>query len=701
MNAKIVVIFLLALISCLGFFNKQTEALSVDVVCGDVGVIFARGSGEKLNDAEYARLKDQLSARLGTGVKTNIYELGAESYGGKKYPAVDVGKWWENGNAIGASLSAGLGNDYGKSVTSGVVELQSYLNQRFVNCPNEQIVLGGYSQGAQVIGQTLPLLSTNIQDKINFVALFGDPKLYLPEGEGAYPQACLGGGFSSWRRVIGDCHADNGALGARKPFLPESMVNKTGLWCNAHDFICGTSKLVGDVEGHGQYKNSGNAIDQATVEIALRLQQKLPVEKAQSIDIGKHVSGIGTSGMDVAFMITASGWTPERFQQAKEFISRTAKDIYDRGGRIGLATYDGVENAMGMGVLQFDYEDFDYFQMNLDQMMLQPPRGPLKPTLRAMTYMLNDNSNNMNWRSGAAKSLVVLTDSDFFNPDDFGYTTIARVARLALELDPVNIYPVVSDQFKGSFQAIADATSGAVIPSTSDTAGMVAEATKNILQKPTVILKNTEYSADVNQEITFDASDSYAVDASLTKFEWDFDGDGVFEQTTTTPTVRHAYEGEYYLGRRGVMQVRATASNGMVSNGSARFVIGVNLAPIPPQPVTNLTATVQSTSNNTSTVLLNWQPSDNLASSWVISMNGAVLGKIDGSRTNIQITDVDRGSDVEFSVTGLTSQGTIGIPSSTTLEKIVVQPPESNPPSYTLLDYLRKLIRHILKFLHF
>ena len=45
-------------------------------------------------------------------------------------------------------------------------------------------------QGAQVIGQALPNISSGVKNKIVFNMLFSDPKLYLPEGEGIFPPAC-------------------------------------------------------------------------------------------------------------------------------------------------------------------------------------------------------------------------------------------------------------------------------------------------------------------------------------------------------------------------------------------------------------------------------------------------------------------------------------------------------------------------------
>ncbi|MFZ2545292.1 MAG: cutinase family protein [Candidatus Saccharimonadales bacterium] len=94
-------------------------------------------------------------------------------------------------NAIGAVFSGGQSFAYGDSVKQGVGELKSYLAQRYNKCKSTgtQYILGGYSQGAQVVGQALPDIAREIRDNIVFAGFFGDPKLHYPEGFGPFPPA--------------------------------------------------------------------------------------------------------------------------------------------------------------------------------------------------------------------------------------------------------------------------------------------------------------------------------------------------------------------------------------------------------------------------------------------------------------------------------------------------------------------------------
>ena len=63
------------------------------------------------------------------------------------------------------------------------------------------------------------------------------------------------------------------------------------------------------------------------------------------------------------------------------------------------------------------------------------------------------------------------------------------------------------------------------------------------LQTPVALLKHPDYYAPVGQEIRFDTSDSYSPNGQLASYEWDFNGDGVFDESTAIPIVTHTYGG--------------------------------------------------------------------------------------------------------------------------------------------------------------
>jgi hypothetical protein len=237
--------------------------------CSTVGLVFARGSGQPLGYREAPRFFQKLAARLGPTVATTSYELGSGAHGGARYPAAGVGtdSTQEILNVVDAWTGV-AGGTYRSSVESGAGELAAYLAARTAVCPGERQVVGGYSQGAQVVGDGVARTSPEARARITFVALFGDPRLDLPEGKGWFPPACRGSARSPWRRGNAGCFTDNGLLGARQPYVPGDLVNRTGSWCHRNDPICNGNVIDLAASTHSRYSEAGAGMDEAVAEIA-------------------------------------------------------------------------------------------------------------------------------------------------------------------------------------------------------------------------------------------------------------------------------------------------------------------------------------------------------------------------------------------------------------------------------------------------
>ena len=670
-KALIYVVSLVTIIASVFVFDARVMAKKVDDKCTLVTAIFARDSGQGLNAKEAQTFRRQLQNRVGKD-KLNFYELGSESYGGNQYPAVDVSNVW-NGNAIGAKISGGMGNTYGKSVKEGVAELRTYLDIRHRKCPNEFFILGGVSQGAQVVGQALPSISSGVKNKIVFNMLFGDPKLYLPEGEGIFPPACRNEKLSAYRREIANCHVDNGALGARKPFLPSEDNSKTGLWCLANDYVCGSSKFVWDVEGHGKYANNNGPIDDGAREAANRL--KNAAKNGPGINDKPLNNNMGTTGTDVVFVLDTTGSMSLYIDQMKTFIRNYSSKIKEMNGRVGLVVYrDAGDEYTAKKVSDLQSDTTDLLNQ-LDRVTVDGGGDDPEAALHASMVAMNE----MKWQKGATKAIILLTDAGYHEPDKVDGSTLAAVAKRSLEIDPVNIYPVVEKHLEGSYEDMASQTTGQVIVSggENDTIAALSKALTKIKNRPNAKLKIGEYYAEVGQEITFDASDSYVVDGSITKYEWDFDGDGKIDQTTTSPVTSHVYNEKF----DGVMQVRMSANNDTVSNISAPVKVGIkpNLPVGPGAP--HVSAKIIERNGNKATIRLNWQPVDELSSRWLVSLDDTNLGYTVGEQRQLDITDVDVSTSRKVTVTGVKADGYAGKSATIQVDNEIPAPNPEGPTS--------------------
>ena len=217
-----------------------------DTPCGDVLVVYARGSTYVLNDSDFrAFYQDPNDPTVGVvarvncaAVVINSYQLGSNGgYGGFRYDAVG-----DIATLAQSAIPFLPGSAYDNSVAQGVGELRAYVTDRAAACPGEVYVLGGWSQGAQVVGNALPGLARDVRDRIAYTGLFGDPKLDTgnargPFGEVNFPTSCTPVNSSPpWKRWA-DCALPGGYLTARSPYVPDDLRLRVGSWCEAtHPF---------------------------------------------------------------------------------------------------------------------------------------------------------------------------------------------------------------------------------------------------------------------------------------------------------------------------------------------------------------------------------------------------------------------------------------------------------------------------------
>ena len=125
--------------------------------CPDIAIVGARGSGqqgygEQVGDVVRGLVDD--AQRIGLNAKDAPLD----------YPAISLA------DSFGLALFTG---EYDRSVATGVEALTGELERLRSQCPTTGVVLVGYSQGAQVIKQTM--LSRAPLDRIVSVILLGDP----------------------------------------------------------------------------------------------------------------------------------------------------------------------------------------------------------------------------------------------------------------------------------------------------------------------------------------------------------------------------------------------------------------------------------------------------------------------------------------------------------------------------------------------
>ena len=521
------------------FHPKTIKAQS----CDNVKIIFARGSGESLQDVSESAWREELTAKLQKSTLSyEFYELGSRAQAGFKYPAVSVSGSTDGYlTLIGAVVSAGESYNFGASVIDGSNELKTYIDSISKQCPNTKFALGGYSQGAMVISRTLPVLDS---ESVIYAATFGDPKLYLPEGFGLPSAACLGQQYSSYRVYVPDCQAYMGVLGGYQPYEPDGYSGKLGTWCNQSDIMCSSKWSLSD---HTKYVSEG-LYQQAAAVITSKLQAAFP-EKWQKADLEPS-----RSTHDLAILIDSTGSMRGMISKYRSEAIRLAEKIWEQGGRVSLYEYRDLDDGFTPNQLCDFSCTREEFVSKLNQIQTDGGGDDAESALSAILTALN----TLKWQVGATKSIVLLTDTVYLNPDRDG-TTLAEVTQRSLEIDPVNVYTIVPKNLMSDYEELAKMTDGGVFNINN-----ASEATESILDRSDIALENSIYSGLIGDTITFAVKNP----ESELQYDWDLDGDGYYELIGQSSVEQKFLDaGEYYV------KVRATNQNHNISTMSAQVII--------------------------------------------------------------------------------------------------------------------------------
>ena len=607
---------------------------SLATSCDDVKFIFARGSGQTINDEDYLAYQTSIGNELlqqKSNLKVGFYELGSSSEYGAKYPAVSL----DFLTILGAKVSAGNAFSFSESVKQGITELKNYTEAISVSCPGTRFVVAGYSQGAMLISNGLNELNA---DKFIYAATFGDPKLYLPEGEGADPDACRGENLSPYRIFAPNCRTYQGSLDAKIPYLEDAWQDKVGLWCKDQDLVCGAGFSFGEpktetdplgnivqsaLHAHTRYPDDG----------IYNIAAKTIIEKLQSAypDRFNNASTI-LGNCDTVILFDTSGSMYQHMNYHKKIALEIAEKTIKYGGRIALYTFGDVKYRRAEQVLDFtaDLDKFTAYLYSLGSML--DGDGDRKNSYLSATL---DVLNSLNWNADATKSIITLTITPARNPDRDG-TTEAKVRQRTLEIDPVNLYLASENgEIASSYQDIITSTGGKIFSATESPADY-------LVSRPSVAFPLAAYSAKPGEKLTFSANPS----GNIIKYEWDLNFDGIFETTTNEPTLTTTYPSD----TSGYLQLRATDQNDLISTASAYVNIS-SIKTLKPS-LKNLKV-----NQNGTNVSINYQFGENTIGA-LIALDDALLGI--STANNLEITNVVK--NTTLTLTPIGQDGTFGTP---------------------------------------
>ncbi|MDR0887271.1 MAG: cutinase family protein [Candidatus Nomurabacteria bacterium] len=670
-----------------GIFSASPKTYGEN--CDDLKFIFARGSGGTPNaDKEFIALKtgiDQMMSQATTPVKYSVFDLGSDPSVETIYKDIKIfPSGLHNLNILkdtaGAFISGGEAFRYGASVASGEIELIDNITNTLKTCPQTRFVLSGFSQGAQVVGETLRQLTPTQQDKIIYVALFGDPKLYLPEGEGIDPPACHGVNLSVYNVYTGNCRTSSGSLGARNPYLPDNLRTKTGLWCTNNDFVCGgvenlpalSSCLILPipsptcptdilaVTAHGEYVERGH-VSWILAKIRSHLKQYFQRPDGETIFADNYTPeqrahNEASAPYDIAIFADLSNLKTVAQQNDLENQIRSFLQLLPQTSTTRISFFNSSFSTSNVSMYcnnKINDMSIPDNALNCIANHLYNERNFIPDKYQSTDYttVLNYITQFTGWHTDSAHSIVIFTDNKSAAiPPDFSLVSndIQLFSNLSLDyaqLAELQIRPIAKTTFSRLCLGAC---------------------------KLTVGLAN----ASVGEPFTIDASPTLPISEPIDHYEFDFaDGTTII---SSEPFASHIYTtyGTF------LAQVRAITKSGRIGVTIIRVTVSASAAqPIAPSPIplTNLDFTPNSETNSG---VLSWEiaPSRARAATpnLILRLNNFILGQIDPQLGQIIITDLDFSEDLTFNL-GASSITTPAIPSTNPPISDFSPPPVENP----------------------
>ena len=602
--------------------------------CTDVEIIGLRGSHEEYLAYEHGMgsllgpLADSIAGQLSGSLTASFY--------GVPYRAVD------------ASPGTVAGGEYFESKDEGSALLHDHLLERISDCPGTRFVVLGYSQGAHAAGDLLAREGTYISNRIAALVMFGDPRFN--------PKASY-----DWGSF--DPH-DHGLAGARSLSDFSGWSSRVISFCHNDDIVCQGASIWFDHGGaaHDQQRYLDDYGDIAAGWVRKRLGLTAPA----------HLP------LDLAFVIDSTGSMGSSIEEVREAVSEMVDRLESKESdfRLGLVDYKDTDQGDPYAA-QTDLDlgpDVEAFHSAVASLPVYG--GGDYP--EAVYSGLMDAFTQLSWRPEARKAVILIGDAPGKDPEPItGYTlgdvlsaaaglpgAVAHVRALrsfsasAVGGDSAAIYPLaVGYGPLETFDPLAAGSGGELFTTegSEEVSEQLVEAVSSAATPVEVVLSSVRATRP-GTPVDFVAHASYA-EGEISRYEWDFDGDGVSDEATVDGNTQHTFDFPY----EG--DVKVTAFTGDGHHGSATSFVEISEdAPLPPGPPSDL----QATSDAPNSLQLRWGEPASLSGGDLLGYQLTVeseanhlpvaAGPVDASKPEVRLNGLAAGPYIA-TVTAVTEAG--------------------------------------------
>lgn len=532
------------------FGGRSTVAESS---CSDVRLVYLRGSGqprsgEEINEESGNPEFQEFHSEQKEGAKFNE-ELIVLLKNGPSYTSISIDYPADDahvGNASRADVNwwGNYNDPYHISQAKGVEMLLAEVRESIASCSDQQLILGGYSQGAHVIGDSLHLLTQSERNHIAYVALFGDPRFNV--------NSFAARGTFTVKRV----GRSGGVLESREEF-PADMQSRITSWCLHNDGICenrATKLKFGST--HGNYPLE-------YVPIAARLAANSVISRLNEGGENYEYSQEGTEDLlgakDVIFIAASNGdnetgalkqlrLSSEGYAGNPVFKSSNINFAYGRyGGRYDRHAGEYIKHLQNFGPWSPGFQYF-FHEIKLH-------RGAYAASTGSYPLMYGvENALQLPQLRGVETHLIILSNGGFAAVDPATAEKITRIINLQESLN-ARVH-VMLTPWPGSF------TLSETFPELQELdlyfEADIQEA-KNINEIPAIFNQvlnsivitppgpaKTSYTVSLGEPVRFTVASSFSpAGQNIKKYSWDFNNDGVIDRVTSGPTTNYTYPAEY------------------------------------------------------------------------------------------------------------------------------------------------------------
>jgi len=393
--------------------------------------------------------------------------------------------------------------------------------------------------------------------------------------------------------------------------LPDQLAGRpfpTYSYCHEHDIVCDARFGSGAGE-HGNYGDDvaeRRALAGVVIDMYRKAKQNSPPTQTKPV-------------LDVMFAIDTTGSMTPYIDNARASAENIAKQLSDTSSsfQVGLVEYrDHGDEFVSRTVTPLT-ADAAAFRTGLDTLVASGGGDTPEAVFSGMLA-----AAGAAWRTDARRIVIVIGDAPAHDPEPVtGYTkedvvrafnaapgtlkpasftpAVITPARFAPSTGPIRLYGLAADDTLATqLSVVAKETGGVVLPidSPTEVAAKIAESLTDATAAPSITLGLPVAYAGKPVALT-------ALDVNSTvglTYEWDLNGDGTVDKTTTTAELSHTYDkpGTYTVKVRvHDAQDRQSSASGSITVLAPREAVTVPLSggsPSPSAPATSASASAGS-----------------------------------------------------------------------------------------------------------